>query len=321
MRRAIVVDAGCDLSERERKALGIELWPIAIVHPAAAEIDVRDENALCALYRKGADSLSEASSKPVEQFVARAKLLEYTTRQDELLYLAIMSARSPALQHAKQAADSLPIALQTERKIRKLPNFRFVAHDSQQLLAGYAWLGAYAALRLRVHAQAEYAIQDTITDVEHAAKNVSGYLIPGQLKTIRERAMRKGEKSVGFLGYALGTALDIKPIIACRSGKTGAVGRVRGFENALNEVVGAVIRQIEQGQLLEPLITLVYGGELSGLAQYSVLEKLEIACRKHSVRLLRSMMSVTGLVNIGAGGFSIGLCSKVHPYGNFALLK
>ena len=57
--------------------------------------------------------------------------------------------------------------LQTERKIRKLPNFRFVAHDSQQLLAGYAWLGACAALRLRVHAQAEYVIQDTITDVEH----------------------------------------------------------------------------------------------------------------------------------------------------------
>ena len=128
-------------------------------------------------------------------------------------------------------------------------------------------------------------------------------------------------KSVGFLGYALGTALDIKPIIACRSGKTGAVGRVRGFENALNEVVGAIIGQIEQGQLLEPLITLVYGGELSGLAQYAVLTQLEAACRKHNVRLLRSMMSVTGLVNIGAGGFSIALCSKVHPYGNFALLK
>ena len=72
---------------------------------------------------------------------------------------------------------------------------------------------------------------------------------------------------MGFLSYALGTTLDIKPIIACRSGKTDAVGRVRGFENALNEVVGAIIGQIEQGQLLEPLITLVYGGELSGLVQ------------------------------------------------------
>ncbi len=282
---------------------------------------MRDENALRALYRKGTDSLTEASTKPVEQFVARAKLLEYTTRQDELLYLAIMNARSPAMQHAKQAADSLPTALQTERKVRKLPNFRFVAHDSQQLLAGYAWLGAYAALRLRVHAQAEYAIADTITDVDQTGKNLSGYLIPGELKTIRERARRKGEKSVSFLGYALGTALDIKPIIACQSGKTGAVGRVRGFENALNEVVGAVIGQIEKGQLLEPLITLVYGGELTGLEQYAVLTQLEAVCRKHNVRLLRSMMSVTGLVNIGAGGFSIALCSKVHPYGNFALLK
>ncbi len=321
MRRAIVVDAGCDLSELERKALGIELWPIAIVHPAVVEVDVRDESALFALYRKGTDALSDASSKPVEQFVARAKLMEYATRQDELLYLAIMSARSPAMQHAKQAADSLPISLKTERKIRKLPNFRFVIYDSQQLFAGYAWLGAYAALQLQAHGQAEYGIDDTIKDIDQVANNLSGYLIPGELKTIRERAMRKGEKSVGFFGYALGTALDIKPIIACRSGKTGAVARVRGFENALNAVVGAIIAQIEHGQLLVPLIAVVYGGELSTLAKYSVLNQLESICRKHNVRLLQSMMSVTGLVNVGAGGFSIALCSKVHPYGDFALLK
>ena len=85
---------------------------------------------------------------------------------------------------------------------------------------------------------------------------------------------------------------------------------MRGFENALNEVVGAIIGQIEQGQLLEPLITLVYGGELNGLAQYAVLTQLEAACRKHNVRLLRSMMSITGLVNIGAGGFSIALAAS-----------
>jgi hypothetical protein len=33
------------------------------------------------------------------------------------------------------------------------------------------------------------------------------------------------------------------------------------------------------------------------------------------------MMSVTGLVNVGAGGFSIAVCTREVPYGDFNLLQ
>jgi fatty acid-binding protein DegV len=321
MRRAIVVDAGCDLSETDRKALGVELWPIEIVHPERAELDSRDEPQLRALYANGAEALLAARTRPMELSAARAKLMEFATRQDELLYVAIMTTRSPAMQHAKQAADSLPLTLKTERKVRKLPNFRFQTQDSHQLFAGYAWIGAFAAVKLREHEAKVSALEDTMRDIESASAQLSGYLIPGTLKTIRERAMQKGEKSVGFFSYAIGSALDIKPVIACRAGKTGAVGRVRGFEQALVDVVSAVISQIEQGKLIHKLITLVYGGDLNALNRIAVINKLDQVCRKNGVTLLRSMMSVTGLVNVGVGGFSIALCSDQHPYGDFTALK
>jgi fatty acid-binding protein DegV len=318
MRKAIVVDAGCDLSEADRKALGIELWPIEIVHPQVTELDTRDERTLLALYQSGTDSLLEATTRPMDLMHARAKLMEFATRRDELLYLSIMTTRSPAMSHAKQASDSLPLSLRTERKVRALPPFRFVARDSHQLFSGYAWVGAFAALELQ---QKEVSIDSIAAAVEGITPKLSGYLIPGELRTIRERAMRKGEKSVGFFSYALGTALDVKPIIACRNGLTNAVGRIRGMDNAIAEIVGLIIAQIESGKILYPLVTLVYGGDLRALHRMEPINRLDQACRKHGVRLLRSMMSATGVVNVGAGGLSIAIASSETPYGDFSVLR
>jgi fatty acid-binding protein DegV len=316
-RRAIVVDAGCDLSEAVRKSLGIEMWPIEIVHLDRVELDVRDERSLLSTYQTGTEQLLDASTRPLELSLARAKLMEFTTRHDEMLYVSIMTTRSPANAHAKQAADSLPLSLRTERKLRGLPNFRFVTADSHQLFSGYAWIGAYAAMQLK----AGRDLETIIADIEAITPKLSGYLIPGELKTIRERAMRKGEKSVGFLQYALGTALDIKPVIACRNGLTNAVGRIRGFENAVQTLIGKAIEMINSHQLSVPLMTLVYGGDLQDLNRIAAINQLEQACRKHGVQLLRSMMSMTGLVNVGAGGLAIALASEQTPYGDFSLLK
>jgi fatty acid-binding protein DegV len=317
MRRAIVVDAGCDLSDAVRRSLGIEMWPIEIVHPDRIETDTRDEAELLSIYRRGTNALLEASTRPLELSRARAKLMEFTTRHDELLYVSIMSTRSPAKTHAKQAADSLPLSLKTERKLRNLPPFKFMTADSHQLFSGYGWIGAYAAKQL----QDGRNLEEIQADIETITPKMSGYLIPGELKTIRERAMRKGEKSVGFLQYALGTALDVKPIIACRNGLTNAVGRVRGFEAAIKEVINPIMALIESNQLAYPLITLVYGGDLNDLNRMASINALDQACRKNGVTLMRSMMSITGVVNVGAGGLAVAVAADDTPYGDFSQLK
>ncbi len=296
----------------------MELWPIEIVHPNAVRLDARDERDLQEHFERGTDDLLEASTRPMETSRARAKLMEFATRHDELLYVAIMTTRSPAMAQAKQACDTLPISLKTERKVRSLPKFEFQTQDSHQLFAGYAWIGAYAAIEMRAN---QWTLEQTKAAIENVGTNMSAYLVPGTLKTIRERAMRKGEKSVGFFGYALGTALDIKPVIACRNGLTNAVGRVRGWEHAINEVVRSVMDLIERGALIYPLVTVAYGGNLRDLLSIACVNQLDQMCRKNNVRLLRSMMSTTGIVNVGAGGFSIAICAKNTPYGDFSVLK
>lgn len=320
MRRAIVVDAGCDLSETDRKALSIELWPIEIIRPGGNFLDLRDEQQLQQIYLRD-ESFADANSRPMELYQSRARLLDFCNSYDEMLYLSVLNSRSPALQKAKTAVDSLPISINTERKVRQMPPFRFVGLDSTQVFAGYAWIGAYGAIRLRANAAQLNAPELTSNDIKAVQKNVISYLVPGHLKTIRERALAKGDKSVGWLGYALSTALDIKPVIACREGKTGVVARPRGAESARKELISAIIAHVESGLLVHKLITVVYGGELSALNHMVDINLLSQACRKHGITLLKSMMSITGLVNVGAGGLSIALASETPPFGEFSELR
>jgi fatty acid-binding protein DegV len=316
MRKALIVDAGCDLSEATRKALGMEMWPIEIVHPDGNFLDTRDEGALLTMYQRGTEHLLAASTQPMDIGRARAKLMEYTTRQDELLYLSIMTTRSPAMAQAKTAGDSLPLSLKTERKLRNMNQFRHMVADSAQLFAGYALmaLAAHEFLQQR-------PLEDCGRLIAEFGNSVSGYLIPGELRTIRERAMKKGEKSVSLFGYALGTALDIKPLIAARQGKTAAVTKIRGYDNAINSLVDAVIEQIKAGVVSFPAITLVYGGPLNELEAMPAVRKLREAASAQQIAIYTSMMSMTGVINVGPGGFSLALASKAPPLGDFDLLK
>ena len=125
MRSTLVVDSGCDIPDSVRKHLGIELWPIEIIYADRTEPDLRDESQLSRLVIRP-ELLSDASTRPMPLGQARAKLMEFATRHDKLLYLSIMGSRSPALEQAQQAVTTLPISLKTERKLRNLPAFDFL---------------------------------------------------------------------------------------------------------------------------------------------------------------------------------------------------
>ena len=49
--------------------------------------------------------------------------------------------------------------------------------------------------------------------LEELALNTHGYMVPPDLYYLRNRARTKGDRSVSLFSAALGTALDIKPIL------------------------------------------------------------------------------------------------------------
>src|SRR5690606_20854172 len=81
--------------------------------------------------------------------------------------------------------------------------------DSLNLFAGQG-VSAIEAVRLRdagVNAPLMRA------RLEQLAAQTYGYMIPRDLYYLRKRARSKGDRSVGLIGAALGSALDIKPVL------------------------------------------------------------------------------------------------------------
>ena len=72
-------------------------------------------------------------------------------------------------------------------------------------------------------------------------------LLPAQ-----PRAQRKGDRSVGLLSAALGTALDIKPVLHCNRGETAPVAKVKGFDTAVQKLFSCRQRRSRRRGLMTP---------------------------------------------------------------------
>uniref|UniRef100_UPI0035E41C7B DegV family protein n=1 Tax=Thermoflexus sp. TaxID=1969742 RepID=UPI0035E41C7B len=148
---------------------------------------------------------------------------------------------------------------------------------------------------------------------EHLALHTHGYMVPPDLYYLRARARKKGDRSVGLLSAALGSALDIKPVLHCNRGETGAVAKIKGFEPAVRKLFEFTIGRIRAG-LMTPTVCLSYGGELAEMRALPGYDALRAACTEHNIELYESVMSLTGMVNVGKGALVVGFAAEPHTF-------
>ena len=307
MRFGIVVDSACDLPAEFYARHGISILPISIHIGEETLVDDRDP-ALIARYlaeNLGArGAAAETEPYTVEQisdmFLERL-VLDY----DCVFCLTITSTRSPIFEHARKASFAILNSYQSARKAAGVDGpFLMRVMDSQTLFAGQG-VGVYEATRL-IAAQASVgAIRERL---EFVSQNTFGYMLPRDLYYLRARAQKKGDRSVGLLSAALGSALDIKPILRGYRGETGPVGKVRGFDTGAKALFAYACARVRAG-LLVPVVCVSYGGDLAELGALHGYDSLRITCAEHGVELLESPMSVTGMVNVGVGAVTLGFAS------------
>ncbi|KAG1080487.1 hypothetical protein G6F40_015861 [Rhizopus arrhizus] len=122
-------------------------------------------------------------------------------------------------------------------------------------------------------------------------------MVTRDLYYMRARARHKGDRSVGLLSAALGSALDIKP----------------GFDNAVQKLFAVVGQRVRDG-LMTPTVCVSYGGELDELRSLPGYAPLKEVCATHGVTVYESVMSLTGMVNGGMGGVTVGFADGPHRF-------
>ena len=313
MRIGIVVDSACDLPPDYIDKHGIVVLPITVRIGEAVLADHRDEEAtLGFLHAHVAERGHEAETTPysVEQ-IRDLFLGKLVVDYDHVFCLTVTRNRSPIHEHAVQASFAI---LNDYKPVRQAAGynspFALRVIDSQNLFSAQG-IGVVEAVRMRA---AGAGVQQIRERLEELALNTHGYMVPPDLYYLRNRARSKGDRSVGLFSAALGTALDIKPVLHCYRGETAPVGKVKGFEAAVRKLFDFTIERIQAG-LMTPTLCVSHGGELAELRALPGYARLRETCAANNIELFESVMSLTGMVNVGKGAVVVGFAAPPHRFG------
>ncbi|ALN63448.1 putative, DegV COG1307 family protein [Lysobacter antibioticus] len=308
MRIGIVVDSACDLPLEYLERHDIHLLPITVRIGQAVLADHRNEQAtLQFLHTHLAERGFEAETTPFTvQQVRDLFVSQLVIDYDYVFCMTITKTRSPVYENANQASFAI---LNDYKPVRSAAGintpFALRVIDTLNLFAAQG-ITAVEAVRLRAAGEGAPKIRARL---EHLALHTHGYLIPRDLNYLRARTRVRGDRSVSFLSATLGTALDIKPVLHCNRGETGPVAKIKGYENAAQKLFEFTANKAESG-LLTPTVCVSYGGELSELRALPGYERLREACRNSNVELFESVMSLTGMVNVGKGAVVVGFAAE-----------
>ena len=312
MRIGLVVDSACDLPGDYFSQHGITILPITVRIGDAMLADQRNEQAtLEFLHAQIAERGAEAETIPYSvQQIQDLFLQKLVIDYDYVFCMTITKTRSPIFDNCMQASFAI---LNEYKPVRAAAGhdtpFALRVIDSQNLFAAEGILPV-EAVRLRDAGEGAPKMRARL---EHLALHTHGYMVPRDLYYLRARARKKGDRSVGLVSAALGTALDIKPILHANRGETGPVAKIKGFEPAVQKVFEFAGRRVRDG-LLTPTLCLSYGGELAEMRALPGYQQLRDTCAEQNVDVYERVMSLTGMVNVGKGALVVGFAAEPHKF-------
>ena len=312
MRIGLVVDSTCDLPGSYIERKHIELLPITVKIGDAAFADHRNEQAtLEFLHSHIAERGAEAESVPfsvaqIQDLFLQKLVIDY----DYVFCLTVSRSRSQIYDNAVQASFAI---LNDYKPIRVAAGhqspFSLRVIDTQSLFSGQG-ITAVEAIRL---IEAGEGVAKIRARLENLVINTHAYMVPRDLMYLRAQARQRGDRSVSLFSAAMGSALDIKPVLYCNRGETRPVAKIRGFEPAAKRSFEFICERIHRG-LMTPIVCLSYGGELDEMRMLPGYQTVVDTCRNNGIELFETVMSVTAMTRVGKGSLTFGFASEPHEF-------
>ncbi|MGH8444549.1 MAG: DegV family protein, partial [Solimonas sp.] len=229
MRIGVVADATCDLPSEFLRAYDIGILPVTIQLGDESFDDVRDPRVTRSFYARqlaarGVDADTQAwGVEPTRALLLKRVVPFY----DYAFCITISATRSSAFENAAKASFTILADEQSAPSARGPFVLRVI--DSRTMFSGTGVLVAEAAKLARANTPP----LELRRRLDMLRDHVCAYMVPGDLYYLHRRAQKKGEKSVDWFSYALGTALDLRPVILGYRGDTQALARVRSYDRAV----------------------------------------------------------------------------------------
>ncbi|MBW7860715.1 MAG: DegV family protein [Rhodocyclaceae bacterium] len=309
----LLVDATCDLPHEFFRDHEIGVLPVAIRIGQTHLEDRRDPLQTAEFYRQRYDRRDalHAETHPMGAAeVAEEILGRWATECDHVICMTVTAARSGIFSNTTRAAVEVSSRSRDLRRSHGLPGRCTVTViNTRSMFAGQGVL-AWEAARLREAGGDASAMAERLAML---ADHLHCYFVASDLYYLLHRAAKRGDTSVNWTAYAVGKALDLKPILLCHQDNTGPVAKSWGFNAGVRKVFDNTLAQVEAG-LLVPCVCVSYGGDLAELEKLSGFAAFRRRIEAAGVELLVCQMSKTGAVNVGAGGLSVAFAAERHKF-------
>ncbi|WP_119395615.1 DegV family protein [Salinibius halmophilus] len=319
MTTAIVIDSACDLPHEQLEQPHIELASATIRINGLRFPDKRQPERMQKIYRDGRLELPAlASTEPpsVEQF---RKIFQQLAEQEteEIYVVSIMRNRSPTLSNAEEAASQLNNELRT-------PSNKLVhiyPCDSGSMFAGHGLVVMHLQKMLELEDKDHslsmnqrgraYIDQTAINArMDFFRRRTENYLVLREPIYMRKRARLKNDHSVTWHYEWLSRLRQRYPIIINHNGDTQAINSQKGYRNAINEVIDICQEAIRNDEIYNSMIAISVADDVAWLRQLEAYVRFKEACQAYGIRLLESVMSLSGGVYLGPGAVSMAFTRK-----------
>jgi DegV family protein with EDD domain len=309
---AVMVDSGCNLPRALVDKLGM-IWISNQVQVGAEMLaDDGDATRAAAFYANGfdngkihADIVPVAASAYLELVKARA-----IRECDHLLLLAPLRELSQLYQNAHSGLVSIATSSMDERmKIGRKEIMKIDIEDTRNLFSAHGLTAWEAALAI----QAGKSMDEVRKHVAQVSSQAMAYFVANNVKYIYNRARDSKDKPNAML-FAVGSVLDIKPIVVRQGTNSDTVAKVRGFDAAAKRLMERIARLIQERTLTVPRIVVSYSGPLSDLQAVPGFTALEITAQNAGVEIAQSVMSLSCGMFMGSGSLAIGLAAQPHMF-------
>lgn len=312
MRIGIVVDSACDLPADFIERENITILPVTVQIGDAVLADVRNEEATMSFL--SGDTAARAYDADTTPFTVQEVhdlfLSKLVLDYDYVFCITTTRTRSGIYDNAVQASYTI---LNDYKPVRVAAGnntpFSLRVIDSQNVFAAVGLLVVEAA-RLRAAGEAPPKIRARL---ENLALYTQGYMVVPDLHYLRNRIRKRGDRSVSFFSAAVGTALNIKPILHCNRGETEPVAKVKGMDPAIDKMFDFAIKRVKEG-LMTPTVGVSYGGDLAILQSMASYQRLREACDANNVEVFESVMGLSGLVTVGKGAAVVGFAAESQKF-------
>ena len=315
MRVGLIVDSACDLPYEFSRKHDLFILPVTAVIDGQTYIDEHDPVRTQEFYQSGllqkghhAETLAFTEEQIHDLFMEKI-----VTQFDVAVCETVTRSRSLIFENATKAMNSVLANYEKARAAAgREGKFSMRVIDSKQIFAGQGLLAAHT-LRLINQKVSKNALRH---EVEAFTDKIYTCVIPRDLHYIRERARRRGDKSVSAMAAFMGKVLNINPVIFGQGVEGKAVAKTRDFNVAVEKVMNYAIGRLEAG-LLTPYVSLSCGLSWTEIEELPGLNRLRDACEKHGVELLLSQMGITSSIYVGPGSLCLALAAEPHEFSDF----